>query len=77
MILKPWASQDAAHGALPTLFAATSAAVTPGGYYGPDRFQELKGNPAPAKIAAAAQDLSVAKRLWAETERMVGVTFSV
>ena len=29
MILKPLASQDAAHGALPTLFAATSPAATP------------------------------------------------
>ncbi len=35
IILKPLASQDAAHGALPTLFAATSPVVTPGGYYGP------------------------------------------
>ena len=77
MILKPLASQDAAHGALPTLFAATSPAATPGGYYGPDRFQELKGHPAPAKIAPAAKDLALASRLWAETERLVGVTFTV
>ena len=41
-ILKPIASQDAAHGALPTLFAATSPEATPGGYYGPSGFQELK-----------------------------------
>ena len=75
MILKPLASQDAAHGALPTLFAATSSAVIPGGYYGPDGFQELKGHPVPAKIAAAAKDVAVAKRLWAETERLTGVTF--
>ncbi|MGA2851133.1 MAG: oxidoreductase [Terracidiphilus sp.] len=76
-ILRPLASQDAAHGALPTLFAATSPAVTAGGYYGPDRFQELKGHPAPAKIAPAARDLDLAKRLWAETERLTAVKFSV
>src|ERR1700691_133146 len=35
MILKPLASQDTARGALPTLFAATSPAAIPGGYYGP------------------------------------------
>lgn len=76
-ILKPFASQDAAHGALPTLYAATSPAATPGGYYGPDRMMELKGNPAPAKIAPAARDLGLATRLWAETERLVGQTFLI
>jgi hypothetical protein len=76
-ILKPWGSQDAAHGALPTLYAATSPAVTPGGYYGPDGFQELKGYPAPAKIPPAAQDLGVAKRLWEETDRFIGITFPI
>ena len=75
MILKPLASQDAAHGALPTLFAATSPEATPGGYYGPSGFQELKGYPAPAKITAAAMDVALAKRLWAESERLTGVTF--
>jgi len=77
MILKPLASQNAAHGALPTLFAATSPHVAPGGYYGPSGFQELKGYPVPAKIAPAAQDLSLAKRLWAETERLTGVKFTL
>jgi NAD(P)-dependent dehydrogenase (short-subunit alcohol dehydrogenase family) len=76
-LLKPWASQDAAHGALPTLFAATSPTATPGGYYGPHKFQELKGFPVAAKIAPAAQDLGLAKRLWNETERLVGVTFTL
>ncbi len=77
LILKPLASQDAAHGALPTLFAATSAAATAGGYYGPSGFQELKGYPVPAKIAPAARDLGLAKRLWAESERLTGVTFQI
>jgi NAD(P)-dependent dehydrogenase (short-subunit alcohol dehydrogenase family) len=75
-ILKPLASQDAAHGALPTLYAAVSPDVTPGGYYGPDGFQELKGYPVPAKIAPLAKDLALAKRLWSETERLVGVQFT-
>lgn len=74
-LLKPYLSQDAAHGALPTLFAATATEATPGGYYGPDGFQEMKGHPVPAKISAAAKDVALAKRLWAETERLTGVTF--
>jgi len=77
MILKPLASQDAAHGALSTLYAATSPAVIPGGYYGPDRMMGMKGNPAPARIALAARDLDLASRLWTETERLVGATFRV
>jgi len=40
-------------------------------------FQELKGYPAPAKVAPAADDLSLAKRLWSETERLTGVTFTL
>jgi NAD(P)-dependent dehydrogenase (short-subunit alcohol dehydrogenase family) len=77
MILKPIASQDAAHGALPTLYAASSPTVTPGGYYGPSGFQELKGHPVPARITPAAMDLNLAKRLWSETERLTGITFTV
>jgi NAD(P)-dependent dehydrogenase (short-subunit alcohol dehydrogenase family) len=76
-ILAPIASQDAAHGALPTLFAATAPEAMPGGYYGPDRFFELKGDPVPVPIAKAAQDESVARRLWSESERLTGVNFGV
>jgi NAD(P)-dependent dehydrogenase (short-subunit alcohol dehydrogenase family) len=76
LLLKPIASQDAAHGALPTLFAAVAPAATAGGYYGPDGFQELKGHPVPAKIAPAAWDVAVAKRLWTETEKLTGVSFA-
>ena len=76
-ILKPFASQDAAHGALPTLYAATSPQVHSGGYYGPDGFQELKGYPVPVKITPAARNLDLAERLWTETERLVGFAFNV
>ncbi len=77
IILKPIASQDAAHGALPTLFAATAAEARGGGYYGPSGFQELKGFPAPAKIAPAARDGALAERLWSETEKLTGITFAL
>jgi NAD(P)-dependent dehydrogenase (short-subunit alcohol dehydrogenase family) len=69
-------SQDAHHGALPTLFAALSPNVQPGGYYGPDGFFETKGDPAAAKIPAAAKDQAVAARLWEQSERLTGVTFA-
>jgi NAD(P)-dependent dehydrogenase (short-subunit alcohol dehydrogenase family) len=69
-------SQDAHHGALPTLFAAVSPTAQPGGYYGPDGFLETKGNPAAANIPAAAKDQAVAARLWEQSERLTGATFA-
>lgn len=74
-LLKPYLSQDAAHGALPTLFAATAPEAQPGGYYGPSGFQEMKGYPVPAKITPAAKNVAVAKRIWEVSERLTGVTF--
>lgn len=76
-VLKPVLSQDAHHGALPTLFAATDPSAEPGGYYGPNGFQELKGLPAAAKIAPAALDPAVAEKLWLISEQLTGVHFLI
>jgi NAD(P)-dependent dehydrogenase (short-subunit alcohol dehydrogenase family) len=76
-IVTPLIGQDAAHGALPALFAATAPGVEPGGYYGPNGVGERKGYPAPAKIPAAATDAAVAQRLWAVAEELTGVRFGV
>jgi NAD(P)-dependent dehydrogenase (short-subunit alcohol dehydrogenase family) len=67
--------QPAAQGALPTLYAATAPHAAPGGYYGPSRFNEIRGLPAPAKIPAQATDTSVANRLWQVSEQLAGVAF--
>lgn len=67
--------QPAAQGALPTLFAATSRKAHPGGYYGPDRLGETRGQPAPAKIPLQAADGATAARLWEQSERLTGVSF--
>ena len=74
-VMKPFFSQDAAHGALPTLFAATAVEAVPGGFYGPDGIGELKGFPRPVRLAKGALDLVTAKRLWNESERLTGVSF--
>ncbi len=76
-LLKPLLSQDARHGALPTLFAATDPGVKPGGYYGPDGFQELTGPPSTARIAPAALDPVTAEKLWLISEQLTGVQFPV
>lgn len=75
--LKPFLSQDAAHGALPTLFAAVDKEAVPGGYYGPDGIGELKGHPTAVRLAKGAMDLVVAKRLWSESERLTKVKFGM
>lgn len=73
-IMKPLA-QNAAQGALPTLYAATKATVLPGGYYGPNGIIEIRGTPAPAKIPTQAQDSAVACQLWEVSERLTAVAF--
>lgn len=74
-LLQPWISQSAAEGALPTLFAATSPDVEPGGYYGPNGFYELKGSPGPARIMPQARDLAAAAMLWDASATLTGVSF--
>jgi NAD(P)-dependent dehydrogenase (short-subunit alcohol dehydrogenase family) len=75
--LKPLLSQDAAHGALPTLFAATSENAKAGAYYGPDGVFELKGYPKEVPIPARARDAEDGARLWATAERLTGTTFEI
>ena len=77
MILKPLLSQDAAHGALPTLFAAVASQAIPGKYYGPDGLFELKGYPKAVEIPSRAEDLNDAERLWSEAERLTGIRFRI
>ena len=67
--------QDAAAGAAPLLYAATMRDVTGGQYWGPDGLFEIRGGPAPAKFSAQARDMGVAARLWAESERLTGVSY--
>lgn len=67
-----------AQGALPTLYAATSPDVTPGGYYGPQGLMEARGSRVgPAKVAGHARDVAAAGRLWAVCEELTGVRFKL
>jgi NAD(P)-dependent dehydrogenase (short-subunit alcohol dehydrogenase family) len=74
-LLQPLISQSATEGALPTLFAATSAAAEPGGYYGPNGFYELKGAPRPARVMRQAKDFAAAAMLWDVSATLTGVSF--
>jgi NAD(P)-dependent dehydrogenase (short-subunit alcohol dehydrogenase family) len=76
-ILKPLLSQDALHGALPTLFAAVAPQAVSGGYYGPDGLFELNGYPKTVPIPSRAQDPKDAERLWSEAESLTGTAFRI
>jgi hypothetical protein len=67
-------AQDAAGGALPTLYAAF--ADIPGGTFaGPSRLGGLRGAPAPCGRSKAARDTGVAARLWTVSETLTGAAF--
>ena len=67
-------AQDAASGALPTLYAAT--ADLPGNTFaGPSGFGGMRGAPAPCARSKAAGDPAVARRLWQVSEQLTGVSF--
>jgi NAD(P)-dependent dehydrogenase (short-subunit alcohol dehydrogenase family) len=74
-ILKPIASHDAAHGALSSLYAATSNEARAGGYYGPSGFLQAKGFPTEVAIPARALDESLASELWTLAEKLTGVSY--
>ena len=74
-LLEPVASQSAAAGALPTLFAATSSKAQPAGYYGPQGFMEMKGEVGDAKVGEAARDTAVGVHLWEVSEQLTGVAW--
>ena len=76
-LLKPYISQSAADGALPTLYAAAAPEAQGGGYYGPSRLFELVGPPKRARVAGQARRPATAKRLWAVSEALTGVALPV
>lgn len=63
---------SAAQGAWPALQAATGR-VTPGGYYGPTGFREMRGRSGDAARTALARDPAVARRLWDASVAMTGI----
>jgi NAD(P)-dependent dehydrogenase (short-subunit alcohol dehydrogenase family) len=63
-------------GALPTLYAATATNVEDGGYYGPQGFQEMRGEEVDrAKVSPQAKDTAAAARLWHVCEDLTGIKF--
>ena len=69
------ASQSAADGALPTLYAATGPAVTGGDYIGPDGIGEMRGAPRKVQSSLLSRSMTVQQQLWRVSEEATGVKY--
>ncbi|HET8970576.1 MAG TPA: oxidoreductase [Candidatus Nanopelagicales bacterium] len=70
-------AQSPEQGALPTLYAATVPGLPGGSYVGPDGLAEQRGHPRLVGTSAAARDDEVARRLWAASQDLTGVSFDL
>ena len=68
-------AQSEERGALSALYAATVPDLPGGTYVGPDGPSEMRGHPRPVGTSAAARDEEAARRLWAISEQLTGVSF--
>lgn len=71
-ITNPIFAQSGPEGALPTVLAAAGTEAKRGGYYGPQKMGEIRGAVGDAKVAVYVLNEETAKRLWDESERLVG-----
>lgn len=69
--------QDAASGALPTLYAATGPDVVNGDFYGPSGCLSLMGSPTLEEPSKDARNREFGRLLWEESERLSKVNFTV
>jgi NAD(P)-dependent dehydrogenase (short-subunit alcohol dehydrogenase family) len=74
-IMEAFMSHDAAHGAMPTLRAATAKDAISGSYFAPERMFQLKGDPVPVRIPKPARDVAAARQLWEIAERLTGAAW--
>ncbi|HKO12513.1 MAG TPA: oxidoreductase [Acidobacteriaceae bacterium] len=70
-------AQSAQQGSWPTLYAATSADVQGGHYYGPDGFREMRGYPVEVRAEMQAYDEQLAAKLWQVSEQLTGVRYAL
>ena len=76
-LVEPMFAQSAAMGALPILRAATDPEAAGGAYVGPGGPAGMTGYPVLARSSARSYDPGLQQRLWAESERLTGVTYPV
>lgn len=67
--------QPAYRGAWPTVMAAASNDIAPGGYFGPTQLNDYMGKVGIANMTDRAKDPKVASELWEISEKLTGVTW--
>jgi NAD(P)-dependent dehydrogenase (short-subunit alcohol dehydrogenase family) len=72
-----WAVQSAQRGALPVLRAVADPSARAGEYYGPGGWREYTGYPVLVESSARSHDGAAARRLWAVSEQLTGVSYRV
>jgi NAD(P)-dependent dehydrogenase (short-subunit alcohol dehydrogenase family) len=77
LVLAVRGGRDVAMAALPTLRAATDPDVRGGEYFGPDGPHESKGYPTRVAASGRAHDAELQRRLWQESEKLVGLTYGL
>ncbi|GHA81740.1 oxidoreductase [Algimonas arctica] len=69
-------AQPAKYGAYPTVLAAVEPKARPGGYYGPTRFQDMRGPVGDSAVHPKALREDKARTLWALSEDLVSFDWS-
>ncbi|QCW04634.1 oxidoreductase [Natrinema pallidum] len=70
-------AQSAEMGALPTLYAATAPGAEGGAYYGPGGLLNMRGAPERQASSDRSYDEETARRLWAVSEALTGVSYDL
>jgi hypothetical protein len=63
--------------ALATVRAATDPGARGGDYYGPPGRAQFTGHPVRVDSSAGSHDTAAGRRLWAESERLTGVSYPI
>ena len=75
VVMNALMAQKVEMGVLPTLRAATDPALKGGEYIGPMKMANYRGHPGKNTLPAAAEDGVQRKKLWLETEKILGLSF--
>jgi len=68
-------AQGVSMGALPILRAAIDEDASPGEYFGPGKYFEMRGHPVRVDSNARSHDTNAAHQLWKQSEEMTGVKY--
>lgn len=74
-ILNHFLAQSSSQGALPTLRAATDPEVSPGSYWGPDGFMNMRGSPIENDSSDLSKSPEITKKLFEQTKSLTGISF--